>query len=51
MSSLNMTSRMLEEMVSSTEDEKNEALAIRYHEDIFQNGKLEVLPPCIFTRV
>jgi steroid delta-isomerase-like uncharacterized protein len=42
MSSLNMTSRMLEQMVSSTEDEKNEALAIRYHQDIFQNGKLEV---------
>jgi hypothetical protein len=48
MSSLNMTSRLLEEMVSSTEDEKNE---VRYHEDIFQNGKLEVLPPCIFTMV
>ena len=24
------------------EEEKNQALAIRYHEDIFQKGKLEV---------
>lgn len=30
-------------MVSYTEEEeKNEALAIRYHEEIFQKGKLEV---------
>jgi predicted SnoaL-like aldol condensation-catalyzing enzyme len=27
---------------SKEEEEKNEALALRYHNDIFQNGKLEV---------
>ena len=27
---------------TSNEEEKNEALALRYHNDIFQKGKLEV---------